>query len=596
MRFEPLRDYVERTFGHMAEAKHLEFRVDLAPDLPPAFMTDPIRLQQILKNLLSNAFKFTEQGSVRLDVAKAAGGWSADNAALSAAETVIAFSVSDTGVGIAQDKLLLIFEAFQQADGTTSRRYGGTGLGLSISRELARLLGGEIVVESAVGKGSRFTLYIPFSQASAAAAPAVVAARRRGRVRLRDDALAVLATSEPVLLPQAAVEDDRAAISGADQSVLIVEDDPIFARILLDTARDSGFKGVVTLQGSAAVLLAREFQPRAVLLDLTLPDIDGWAVLDQLKRDADTRHIPVHILSGKDARDRALRQGAFSYLIKPVARERLVAEFARMHTFNARTSSNLLIVEDNETQRRSLVELLAADDVSITEAATGARGAGRARAAAFRLRRARPRALPDVTGFELLKTHRRRSQPAQRARGRVHRQGPEPQGGHPAAAAGAERDREGRALARAPARRDRAVPASPRDAPVPRAAAHARGQLRLRQRAERKESPGDRRRRAQHLRADHGAGAAADERVLQRERQGRHRDAQSAAGHRHRPDGHHDAGDGRLRHHARDPRRSALQQAADHHPHGEGDEGRSREVHRGRALPTTSPSRWTPRG
>jgi HAMP domain-containing protein/CheY-like chemotaxis protein len=402
MRFEPLRDYVERTFGHMAEAKHLEFGVDLAPDLPPAFMTDPIRLQQILKNLLSNAFKFTEQGSVRLDVAKAAGGWSTDNAALSAAETVLALSVRDTGVGIAHDKLLLIFEAFQQADGTTSRRYGGTGLGLSISRELARLLGGEIVVESSVGKGSRFTLFIPFSQPSATAAPAVAMPADESAVRMREDALAALATSEALLVPQTAVADDRAAVGGTDQSVLIVEDDPIFARILLDTARDSGFKGVVTLQGSAAVMLAREFQPRAVLLDLTLPDIDGWAVLDQLKRDAETRHIPVHILSGKDARDRALRQGAFSYLVKPVARERLVAEFARMHSFNARTSSSLLIVEDNETQRRSLVELLAADDVGITEAATGAQ--------ALAALGARPYdcvvldlALPDVTGFELLK-------------------------------------------------------------------------------------------------------------------------------------------------------------------------------------------------
>ena len=402
MRFEPLRDYVERTFGHMAEAKHLEFRVDLARELPPAFMTDPIRLQQILKNLLSNAFKFTEQGSVRLDVAKAAGGWSADNAALSAAETVLAFSVSDTGVGIAQDKLLLIFEAFQQADGTTSRRYGGTGLGLSISRELARLLGGEIVVESSVGKGSRFTLFIPFSQASAPATPAVVLPADNVEVRLRDDALAVLATSDTVL-PQAAVADDRAAIGATDQSVLIVEDDPIFARILLDTARDSGFKGVVTLQGSAAVMLAREFQPRAVLLDLTLPDIDGWAVLDQLKRDADTRHIPVHILSGKDARDRALRQGAFSYLIKPVARERLVAEFARMHTFNARTNSNLLIVEDNEAQRRSLVELLAADDVSITEASTGSEALAALGQQPYDCV-VLDLALPDVTGFDLLKT------------------------------------------------------------------------------------------------------------------------------------------------------------------------------------------------
>jgi CheY-like chemotaxis protein len=199
------------------------------------------------------------------------------------------------------------------------------------------------------------------------------------------------------------VEDDRATISGNDQCALIVEDDPIFARILLDAARESGFKGVVTLQGSAAVMLAREFQPRAVLLDLTLPDVDGWAVLDQLKRDADTRHIPVHILSGKDARERALRQGAFSYLVKPVARERLVAEFARMHSFNARTSSNLLIIEDNESQRRSLVELLAADDVSITQAASGAEALAALSSNPFDCV-VLDLTLPDVTGFELLGT------------------------------------------------------------------------------------------------------------------------------------------------------------------------------------------------
>jgi CheY-like chemotaxis protein len=403
MRFEPLRAYVERTFAHMAEAKQLDFRIDLAPDLPRAVMTDPIRLQQILKNLLSNAFKFTEQGSVRLDVARASLGWSQDNAALAAAETVIAFSVSDTGVGIAQDKLLLIFEAFQQADGTTSRRYGGTGLGLSISRELARLLGGEIVVESTVGKGSRFTLYIPHGPASATAVAAAPPDADEEPTRFREDALAVLAASDPIVVSQTTVEDDRALILSTDQSVLIVEDDPIFARILLDAARESGFKGVVTLQGSAAVMLAREFQPRAVLLDLTLPDIEGWAVLDQLKRDADTRHIPVHILSGKDAGDRALRQGAFSYLVKPVGRERLLAEFARMHSFTARNASHLLIVEDNPAQRRSLVALLAADDVTITEASTGAEACAALAKQPFDCV-VLDLALPDVTGFELLKT------------------------------------------------------------------------------------------------------------------------------------------------------------------------------------------------
>jgi signal transduction histidine kinase/CheY-like chemotaxis protein/HAMP domain-containing protein len=403
MPFASLRDYVERTFRHMAEARELDFRIALAPDLPPAVVTDPMRLQQILKNLLSNAFKFTEQGSVHLDVARAKRGWSPDHDSLSTAETVVAFSVADTGVGIAQDKLQLIFEAFQQADGTTSRRYGGTGLGLSISRELARLLGGEIVVESVVGRGSRFTLYIPFSTVSLSAtvSPPLPLAER-----LAPDAessVTVLATPDPALIAPAMIEDDRPLIQMGDQAVLIVEDDAIFAQILLDTARENGFKGIVSLRGAPTVALAREYQPRAMMLDLSLPDLDGWSVLEQLKKDADTRHIPVHILSGKDARERALRHGALSYLVKPVSRERLQQEFSRMQTFLGRERRNLLIVEDSEAQRASLLELLGADDVSISLAATGAQAMAALRAGPFDCV-VLDLALPDISGFDLLTT------------------------------------------------------------------------------------------------------------------------------------------------------------------------------------------------
>jgi CheY-like chemotaxis protein len=399
-----LRDYVERTFRHMAEAKQLDFRVELQPDLPPTVMTDTMRLQQILKNLLSNAFKFTEQGSVQLRVARAQRGWNPDNETLNGAQTVIAFSVSDTGVGIAQDKLQLIFEAFQQADGTTSRRYGGTGLGLSISRELARLLGGEIVVQSAVGKGSNFTLYIPFTSVSVPATASPLAPKTSERSFAGDEAsVSMLASPDPGLLSPYSIEDDRAVAAPGEPSVLIIEDDPTFAQILLDAARENGFRGIVSLHGSAALALAKEHQPQAVMLDLSLPDVEGWAVLDQLKHDPETRHIPVHILSGKDARERAMRQGALSYLVKPVSRERLQAEFVSMQHFMGRARKNLLIVEDNDQQRASLLELLAADDVEITACATG-----EAALEAMRTRQfdclVLDLALPDISGFDLLQT------------------------------------------------------------------------------------------------------------------------------------------------------------------------------------------------
>ncbi len=394
--FDVLRDYVERTFRHMAEAKKLDFRIELESDLPPAIMTDPTRLQQVLRNLLSNAFKFTELGGVCLEVARAAGGWSADHVALNTAGTVVAFSVSDTGVGIAGDKLRLIFEAFQQADGTTSRRYGGTGLGLSISRELARLLGGEIVVRSTLGQGSRFTLYIPLQAFPAATGAATSHVAEPGR-----DVLQALATSQELQLPRRPIEDDRELIREGDQVVMIVEDDGVFAQILLDAARENGYKGLVTLQGNSVYALAREFQPCAIMLDLSLPDIDGWAVLDQLKHDVDTRHIAVHILSGDDAAERALQQGARSYLIKPVSRERLQEEFAGMRSYIGRERKNLLIVEGDESQRADLIELLGADDLDIRTVATG-RDALDAIEQEYVDCMVLDPALPDISGFDLL--------------------------------------------------------------------------------------------------------------------------------------------------------------------------------------------------
>ena len=301
-----------------------------------SMFTDAKRLQQIIKNLLSNAFKFTHHGQVTLTVEPVDGGWSPDNEDLNRAAEVLAFAVTDTGIGIPADKQQIIFEAFQQADGSTSRKYGGTGLGLAISRELSRLLGGEIRLASAPGRGSTFTLYLPATytpRASAASRlPPADAGRRpsqrrrraaadgNGRRAARPTAPAVRAAdAEPERRPLVnEVGDDRDDIQPGDRVLLIVENDLGFARFLLDAAREKGFKGLVTSLGAAALALAREYKPDAITLDIYLPDIDGWRVLERLKNDLATRHIPVCVISTDDARDRALASGALAFVAKPI--------------------------------------------------------------------------------------------------------------------------------------------------------------------------------------------------------------------------------------------------------------------------------------
>jgi HAMP domain-containing protein/signal transduction histidine kinase/DNA-binding response OmpR family regulator len=385
-RFHAMRAYVERTFRHMAEAKDIEFSVDLADNLPVSIKTDITRLQQILKNLLSNAFKFTAWGRVSLGVGLAETGWSPDHASLSEAEAVLAFSVSDTGVGIAPDKLQLIFEAFQQADGSTARKYGGTGLGLSISRELARLLSGEIRVESQVGAGSTFTLFLPYRHPEAVIDdhPYPLTSREwevKGEVSNVDAAEGDV--SEP---EQAAAEgdevialhtdhadvptDDRALVAPGDPAVLIVEDDQSFAKSLLDQARERNFKGIVTRQPDSALPLTRDYLPSAILLDIDQPEAGCLAVLDRLKRDPRTRHIPVHVLSDHGERERALSHGAASYLHKPVSPARLQEELTRIEQFVTTTTRSLLIIEDDPAQLDTIVGLIGIEDLHIEVAPT----------------------------------------------------------------------------------------------------------------------------------------------------------------------------------------------------------------------------------
>jgi HAMP domain-containing protein/CheY-like chemotaxis protein/GAF domain-containing protein len=427
-RFSALRNYVDRTFRHMAEAKHLGFQVDLADNLPTAVMTDTTRLQQVLKNLLSNAFKFTSHGNVALTISLVTSGWTADHPHLLHADAVLAFSVRDTGVGIPSDKLQLIFEAFQQADGSTARKYGGTGLGLSISRELARLLGGEIRVESTVNIGSTFTLYLPYNRAgfinyeqtrqpqparmvAPQPGPAALpppAAQRMAQTEAESESETVVATtaiavadSATGLVEYATVLDDRGLIAPGDPSVLIVEDDERFAKTLLDYAREKNFKGIVTHRGDSTLSLARDYLPSAILLDIDLPDIDGLTVLDRLKRDPSTRHIPVHVMSAMRERERALRQGAISYINKPVSRDMLQEEFTRIQKFLMGGKRSLLVVEDDMAQRESIVLLIGDSDVHIVTAETGAAAIAALAEQHFDCM-VLDLTLPDISGFDLL--------------------------------------------------------------------------------------------------------------------------------------------------------------------------------------------------
>ena len=413
LRMVDLKDYVERTFRPTALEKQLDFTVTVDPELA-AIRTDEKRLQQILKNLLSNAFKFTRQGSVELRVGRVSSGWPADNARLAAAEEVIAFTVADTGIGIPADQQKIIFEAFQQADGTTSRHYGGTGLGLSISRELAGLLGGEITVTSVPGTGSSFVLYMPLLRAEAVEAAAAVApvalagsvARERTLPPAVPVALAGNAPRERTLPPVAPVarpDDDRDSLGPDDRVLLIIEDDARFAATLLEVAREHGFKGVVAGDGNTGFAQALALQPSAIALDLKLPDADGWMVLDLLKHNAKTRHIPVSVVSLKEHTHRSLHMGAVAVMHKGDAREVLQQALAKTRGLLERESKVLLLVDGDDTRRAAIEASLCGEAVAITSTARGEDALEALRKARFDCVVLGPE-LADMSSVELLKT------------------------------------------------------------------------------------------------------------------------------------------------------------------------------------------------
>ncbi len=408
-----MTEYVERAFGSVAEQKGLAFEVTTAPDAPASIFTDEQRVQQVLRNLLSNAFKFTEAGEVKLHVA------GTDERAEDGTPYVISIAVSDTGIGVAQDKLRLIFEAFQQADGTTSRRYGGTGLGLSISREIVRMLGGEIRVRSTPGEGSTFEFLLPtYVEApepvqetpppalsagvvddgapSAVAAPAGVAAR------------AMAAAAEIVLDVEgdgtedapAAPPDDRAQLSDADRVALIIDDDPESATRTLVQAREHGFRGVVAPRGNIGLSLAHDLSPDVIVL--SVPIRGGAGILDQLKHHPRTRHVPVHVIAETSERHASLSAGAAGFLARPAYAEELAGMFDVVGAFLDRPVRQLLVVEDDEVARMSVSELVGAgDDVEVTAVGSSEEALAAIEERAFDCI-VLDLKLPKMTGFALL--------------------------------------------------------------------------------------------------------------------------------------------------------------------------------------------------
>ena len=402
---QDLAEAIRITFGRMAADKGLSLEVVLEDTAPQTMVTDRKRLEQIIKNLISNAVKFTEQGGVTVTFGRPKAEANLSRSGLNPAET-IAISVKDTGIGISPQQHAAIFEAFQQADGGTSRRYGGTGLGLSISREFAHLLGGEIRLESELSRGSVFTLYLPVenpggSKTVSTGDARVAPATPKPAAMRSADAGAAAAVPPPQTIK--GISDDRDSLQPGDKAILVIEDDLAFARVLFDKCRDRGFKCLHSPTGEAGLELAGTYLPVGILLDIRLPGMDGWEVLAALKENTDTRHIPVHVLSVEDPSTKALHNGAIGHVAKPVTREDLESVFGKIEQASADSIKHALVVEDDKTVRDSVVKLLESGNVKVDAAATGME-------ALDALRETRydcvilDIGLPDVDGRELLET------------------------------------------------------------------------------------------------------------------------------------------------------------------------------------------------
>ena len=400
-----LDEFVQQNFKPLADKNQIELHVEYGTDLPEEIMTDDHRVKQIIRNLFTNAIKFTSKGSINFCISRAD---SSDlPCMLNEDLDYIALAVKDTGIGIPSDKLELIFEAFQQVDGTTSRKYGGTGLGLSISRELAALLGGCITVDSKEGEGSCFTLFLPIDSANevfsgekeaAASTTEALIPRRMHRI---DTDFSNNMKLEPKIMINEPIKDDRDNLGDEDKVILIIEDDVHFASILLDMARERGFKALIATQGDVGLQMAQDYLPSAIILDIQLPVMDGWSIMGVLKNSALTRHIPVHIVSVVDDVKQGLRLGAIAYLQKPSSKDSLEKAFSYIESYTENSLKHLLIVEDDDVQRNAIIEFIDHDDVAITAASSG-------KDALKELHKQKydcmvlDLMLTDMTGFELL--------------------------------------------------------------------------------------------------------------------------------------------------------------------------------------------------
>ncbi len=387
-------DALQRMFTPLADNKGLGFAVDIAEDVAPIVETDPQRLEQVLKNLIANAIKFTETGHVSLLVRSTEGGQ-------------IAISVTDTGIGIAEEQQHRIFEAFHQADSTISRRFGGTGLGLSISRELVRLLGGTLHLKSKPGSGSTFTVLIPKKFDAEQLPLAVQVVPVRSSTTPKNDLPTASSTSSATALnggnARGIVEDDRRLANEQARKLLIVEDDHSFASILRDLARELDFQALVAGSAHEALELATQFMPSAIVLDVGLPDQSGLSVLDRLKRDVRTRHIPIHIVSAEDYSERALSLGAIGYALKPVQRDQLVGVVKSLEARITQNVRRVLIVEDNEVQRDAVARLIGSPEVETIGVGTAADCLAELKNRTFDCM-VLDLSLPDASGFSLLET------------------------------------------------------------------------------------------------------------------------------------------------------------------------------------------------
>ncbi len=392
--YSTILDTIRRSFRHEADTRHLSFDVGFDDALGRSMVTDPKRLQQVLRNLLSNAFKFTQQGGITVSVRTATSGWANDHPILNEAPHVVAFEVSDTGIGIPAEKQRIIFEAFQQADASTSRKFGGTGLGLAISRELAGLLGGEIQLQSTPGTGSKFTLYLPTAyQGSSMILPTGDEVSRP-----RKHFLTLDRSSDHVIEE---VLDDRELIEENDPVLLIVEDDVPYAKVLAEIARQNGFKAIVALRGADALSLATQFRPTAVSLDVYLPDMLGWAVLNHLKQNPETRHIPIQIVTSDEDQQHGLSRGAFAFIPKPATTELLENAMLKLRDFSTNTRRRLLVVEDDPAEQLSIRELLSHSDIDVEVASSGEEALANLREGGYDCV-VLDLKLPDMTGFEVL--------------------------------------------------------------------------------------------------------------------------------------------------------------------------------------------------